>query len=110
MAAGTATDWLAESELAPNWLLTGPGWSRTNSACRRLAIRRGLRREPSRPAAAARRGWGRHRRLRAAFDLLIESFKWVGAPDLFPVRHREIGEGRDVVGGFAQHRFHLGQL
>jgi hypothetical protein len=40
-------------------------------------------------------------------DLFIER---IGAPDLFPVRHREIGECGDVVGGLAQHRYHLGQL
>jgi hypothetical protein len=45
-----------------------------------------------------------------AFDLFVEPFQRIGAPDLFPVRHGEIGEGGDVVGGLAQHRFDLGQL
>ena len=34
----------------------------------------------------------------------------IGAPDLFPVRHREIGEGGDVVGGLTQHGFDPAQL
>ena len=56
-----------------------PKSSRGLSACRRLAIRRGLRRALSRPAVAARRRWKDTDDVRAAFDLLIESFEWVGA-------------------------------
>ena len=46
----------------------------------------------------------------AAFDFLVEPLERVGRPDLLPVRHREPGEGEQVVVGLAEHLLDLGQL
>ena len=46
----------------------------------------------------------------AALNLLVQSFERVGAPDLFPMRDREIRERGDIWAGLAQHGFDFGQL